>query len=423
MLLLSVQLPGGAGPGAPFFAALVSRNDHQFPLKGDHMNMWRLRVQLPSVLLWAALVLLTLVDSLCRADDGDTEILKPPCRGLMIRDCNGRPPMPFIDSVVVQVGWKDLERADQQFDGPGWSKIERIRQFGLKIRLRVLAGVHAPSFVKGIGGPGISDPEHGIDCSEGGIAIWNRWDQRGGCVSRFWLPEVLDQYEELMIEVARRYEAAPDICEVVNSGCMTLYAEPFYRAHVDTATNLRLFEAGLTFEKDREAHRRALLIHDRLFRCTRTALAINAWDMIDDSPSHQRASFEPTYELVTWARELMGERLVLQNNGTGLEAGWPENATPRTNHFCFLSSISGPRGFQTRTLSRLGGAQAGLGDTLERTLKMGGNFVELPSGFQHFDADWLEEFDRRLEAMPLDARGVEQLTPAKSPARPKQTHS
>lgn len=328
--------------------------------------------------------------------------------------------MAFLDSVVVQVGWKELETADQQFDGPGWNKIEQIRKLGLKIRLRLFAGVHAPSFVKRIGGPGVGDPEHNIDGSGGGVAIWNRWDQRGGCIPRFWLPEVLDQYEQLMTEVAKRYENAPEICEVVNSACMTLYAEPFYRAHGDAPSNLRLFQAGLTFEKDRQAHRRALLVHDRLFPQTRTSLAINAWDMIDDSPSHHQASFTPTYELIIWARERMGERLVLQNNGTGLEAGWPETATPRTNHFCFLNATPGPKGFQTRTLARLGGTQAGLGDTLGRALKMGANFAELPAGFQRFHAEWLKAWDEELEAMPFDAPGVKQLKPGKSPAQPKR---
>ena len=58
-----------------------------------------------------------------------------------------------------------LETADQQFDGPGWQKIDCIRQMELKIRLRILAGVYAPQFVKRMGGPGLSDPEHQIDCS------------------------------------------------------------------------------------------------------------------------------------------------------------------------------------------------------------------------------------------------------------------
>lgn len=327
--------------------------------------------------------------------------LKEPCRGLMTRDSLPPAEWTFIDSVVVQVSWKDLETEDQKFEGPGWAQIEAARRKGFKIRLRILCGIHAPAFVKALGGPGISDPEHGTDCSRGGVAVWNRHDERGGSIPRFWLPEVLDQYEALMTEVARRYEDAPEVREVVDSGCMTVYAEPFYRAHGDTGTNERLWRAGLTFEKDLAAHRRALDIHNRCFRKTRTSLAINAWDVIDESPGHYHSSFEPTYEFVDAARRLMGERLVLQNNGTGVDATVPPKATPHANHFAYLSQADGPKGFQTRTLARLGGDEADLFKTLDTALKMGANFVELPSGFQRFDRTRLQEYDTRLEQTPL----------------------
>jgi len=111
----------------------------------------------------------------------------------------------------------------------------------------------------------------------------------------------------------------------------------------------------------------------------------------------------------------MGERLVLQNNGTGVECGWSAGATVRTNHFCCLSSMAGPKGFQTRTLRRLGGTEDALCETLDRALQMGAQFVELPGGFARFDRDRLQEYDRRLEDMPLDAKGVEHLKPGKPP--------
>jgi hypothetical protein len=324
--------------------------------------------------------------------------LKPHCRGLMLRDFSGPATIPFVDHAVVQVKWKDLEAVDQKFDGPGWEQIERARKSGMKLRLRIFAGIHSPAFVIGMGGPGLSAPEHNIDCSKtGGIAVWNRHDQKGGRIPRFWLPEVLDQYEQLMTEVARRYDEAPEILEVVASGCMTVYAEPFYRAHGEAGTNRRLFEAGLTLEKDRAAHQRVIEIHHRLFQRTRTSLAVNAWDVIDDSPKHHHASFEPTHEFVTWARELMGEKLVLQNNGTGVEAN-PDRGTPHNNHFAFLKSVSGPKGFQTRTFARLGGTAEGVWQTLDTALRMKANFVELPSGFQRLDLERLKQYDQQLEA-------------------------
>ena len=134
--------------------------------------------------------------------------------------------------------------------------------------------------------------------------------------------------------------------------------------HADKGTNARLFRAGLTLAKDRAAHQRAIEIHDRLFKRTRTSLAINAWDVIDDSVSHYHSSFAPTYEFVSEARNRMGAKLVLQNNGTGVDAN-PDHGTPETSHFAYLASVAGPKGFQTRTLARLGGTEEGLFRTLD----------------------------------------------------------
>jgi len=345
---------------------------------------------------------LVLLAAVVRADYGANDALKPPCRGLMSRDVPAPPGMPFLDNVCVQVAWRDLESADGVFDGKGWDKIETARKANLKIRLRIFAGVHTPDFIKRLGGPALSDPDHGTDASKtGGIAMWNRHDNRGGTVPYWWTPQFLDRYECLMREVAKRYEDVPEIREVVDSACMTLYAEPFYRAHADAPTNERLFRAGLTFEKDRAAHERALRIHNDLFKHTRTSLAINAWDVIDDSPSHLTISFKPTYEFVTWARAFMGEKLVLQNNGMGVEAACRPGQSAQTNHFCFLSQAAGPKGFQTRTLARLGGTADDLFKTLDVALKFGANFVELPNGFRRFDKATLRDYDQKLEHTPM----------------------
>ncbi|MBI4979606.1 MAG: hypothetical protein HZC28_19160 [Spirochaetes bacterium] len=323
--------------------------------------------------------------------------IKPFCSGLITRD--GLPPasMPFIDSIVVMVNWNDLESFANQFSGKGWQEIEHARTLGKKIRLRVMAGVHAPYFVKAIGNVRTADLNRGVklNCVSSGVAVWNEHDKTGGFIPLFWRDDVLDRYEMLMKEIALRYEDAPEIVEVVDTACMTLYAEPFYRAHADRDSNKRLWDAGLTFEKDKAAHERAIRIHDKYFKKTRTSLAVNPWDIIDGSPTHHSNSFTPTYEFAQWARALMGERLVLQNNGTGVDAGC-RGGTPSSQHFCYLAWVKGPKGFQTRTAQRLGG-EAGLWKTIDTALGMGANFIELPQGFQQYSIERLKEYDRLLE--------------------------
>jgi len=336
----------------------------------------------------------------CREKCVDAEELKPACAGLMTSGWGGLPPpnLPFVDCAAVNVPWSALETADQEFDGPGWEKIETARQRGLRLRLRIFCGIHAPDFVKKLGGAALSDPEHGLDSSQtGGVAIWNEFSKRGGATACFWKREVLDQYEQLMAEVARRYDDAPEICEVVNSACMTVFAEPFYRAHRNAGSNLRLWQAGLNLERDREAHQRAMLIHDRLFRKTRTSLAVNPWDIIDDSPSHFRQSWDETRQFVEWARERMGKKLVLQNNGFWLDSQRALEQDPKTSHLAYLRECPGSKGFQPRLSPK---SDEEIFDLLDLALRFKANFMEFAS-FRSCDPERLRKIDQQLQSNPF----------------------
>jgi len=324
----------------------------------------------------------------------------------------------FIQSAVFKIDWSQIEKSDQQFD---WSRIDQAvanaRSRGAALRLRIMAGNAAPAFVKAIGGFKVSDPDHRIDCSAGGIAIYNKWDGVGGCTSAFWLPRVIDQYEQLMAAVAARYDGTPEIRDVVDSGCMTTYAEPFYRAHAEPASNARLWNAGLDFTKDKACHTRAVQIHAKYFVHTRTSLAINAWDVIDGSTDHWSPSTAPTLAFVDEvAIPTLGKRLVLQNNSLSESDGCPAGGTEATNYpYCQIAQYAGPKGFQTETFVRLGGTGSapaatfadsanGLYSALGHADQMGANFVEL-SGLGHdaliqLDAAKLHSYDSALRANP-----------------------
>jgi hypothetical protein len=323
--------------------------------------------------------------------------LKPACQGLMT---SGWGPLPgtdlnFIDSVAINVRWADLEPKDQQFDGPDWGKIEEARKHGYHIKLRVLCGIYSPDFVKKLGGVALSDAEHKLDAtSSGGVAIWNEFSKRGGTTVCFWKKEVLDQYEQLMTEVARRYEDAPEICEVVDSACMTVFAEPFYRAHHHAPSNARLREAGLSYETDLAAHQRALQIHEGLFRKTRTALAINAWDIVDDSPNHYHSSWPETMTLVEWARKLFGERLTLQNNGFWIDSERALTQAPETNQLAYIRAAAGFRGFQSRLNPQ---SEEQFSQLANLAVRFGINFMEL-GRYKNYNRDRLREVDAGLRA-------------------------
>jgi len=338
-----------------------------------------------------------------------TGTLKPSCMGLMTR--GGLPPagITFMDSIVIQVNWSDLESAAGTFTGSGWATIDAARGKGYKIRVRILAGVQAPKWLKQMGHAPVSGPDHNIDWSQsGGIAIWNPQDEAGGCSDFFWIPAVENQYDSLMQEVARRYEGASDIVEVVDSACMTTYAEPLYRAHGDVGTNTRLFQAGFNYNEDLACQQTSIQIHQKYFHTTRTSFAVNAWDVID-SQGNYSSFFSQTYAFAQWARGQMGQSLTFQNNGLRPDSSC--SGTPQSNTFCYLQSIAPPKGFQTATLDRLGGTLSGLLQTLDNALTFGAQFVEMPSGFQQFDAATLQQYNAKFEASKPNSRGLRPKRP------------
>lgn len=379
--------------------------------------------------------------------------LRPHARGVMSRTWSrwspGAGQQDFMTDNVVQVNWSALEASGEgtQPGGyfaagtMGWATIEQALASNQRVRLRIRAGIDAPAYAKRIGFDGVFDGGGTTgQCTDGGVYVYNAWDDRGGCVPKYWMPWFLGRYRELMTEVARRFGNHPNLVEVVNSACMTNYAEPFYRAHKDAASNGRLMDAGLTFGKDVFCHQQAVFIHAKLFPSIRTSLAVNPWDEVGREFNNQfRPSWERTHAFLegtgslslihdrdgyattrVWrgARHILGNRLVLQNNGLGEDEGCPSptSATAVTSHYCYLSHLAKttaqPIGFQTETMLRLRQAENNVGGpvrteeegvrmVLDRALSMSADSVELPSGFEDWVGtanDMLRSKDAALEA-------------------------
>jgi hypothetical protein len=333
--------------------------------------------------------------------------LKEPGRGIYLKDALPGGTLQFIDHVVVTGNWDEFEAGDQEFSGPGWARLDQmLSDDRLKVRLRVQAGVGSPSFVKRLGGPPVSGD--GVDCSsEGGVAIAKRATTTdglakaaaSGCVPYFWTKPVLDQYEQLMQEVARRYEANPRLLDVVDSACMTFFAEPFIRAGRSGSSNSRLFEAGLNRRTDEACQKRSLEIHDRAFPTTRVSLATHSvWQIVTDPDEARNGvtlSWEAQRSLLEELRERYGPKLVLQNNGLGGAEGCERADEPDGSHFCWLANAEPPKGFQTEGGSRLRSRGHTVLDAVEKAVEMGACFVE-HNRFED-DPEGARDYDKRLK--------------------------
>ena len=210
----------------------------------------------------------------------------------------------------------------------------------------------------------------------------------------FWERYGQEKYGELLAEIALHYDQTPageNLLDVTDSLCMTRYAEPFFRAHNESASNARLTSAGLTPDNDLACQRRALELHAGLLRRTRTTVAINPLDAMDASAANGvRPDWASVQALMDWAHSSvgLGDRLVLQS--TSLDA---RKGCPGAPHDCYLSTYPDSKGFQLETFYRqttlFPGAELDLQQSIANGMELGATFVEF-SGLSAADASRLD---------------------------------
>lgn len=270
---------------------------------------------------------------------------------------------------MIGGAWADFEPRPGVFKGPGWDRVTAAlrNQPDYKFRLRILAGLDAPDWVKRLDG--------------GCIHIEEPANQIPACVPRFWTNAYMQAYKGLMAEVARRYDREPRILDVVNSACTTTWAEPFIRTGWNRSANLALWHAGLNHETDRRCFERSMQVMDRRFQTTRISLATHlVWQIVvgPNSPSGMSPSWQKERALLNQLRSRYGPKLVVQNNGLGGNEGCRpgEPLQSASSMWCWLASAPPPKGFQSEGPINLKASGSTIVDTVRRAIDMGGCFVE-----------------------------------------------
>lgn len=344
--------------------------------------------------------------------------------GLMMRQGvpPGLPDESFITSSVAMVNWADIQ-PDNATDPAEWSTLDKeiaaLAKAGVSdVRLRIMAGGQAPTWVKRLGGPKsgyFNGVMTAIDCSRkgqgssyGGVAVQNSQGPTA-CVPFFWTDAYLDQYDALMNLLAARLasDSKYDIVStIVDSACMAVYAEVFYRGQDVGPTNETLYEAGLTHDADIACQKSAIKSHKNAFgTARRTSVAINDWDIVQGTAGsggeyrtkvwYDGGTTWATYEFAEWARAELtfaGQTLLeVQNNGlhsTG--ASCAKGDTGTASYWCYISQYPGRHGFQTQSYKAKplspSGASLTLLEDLDNGLALHAQYIELPSGMTA--ADW-----------------------------------
>ncbi|WP_182481107.1 beta-galactosidase [Nocardioides immobilis] len=210
-----------------------------------------------------------------QAHDGDhsadpATVLKPALRGLVVTQPRSLATVPYADFASLRLPWNSIETAPGVFN---FSSIDGVlaAHDDVQFRLRIMAGIHSPQWVKDVsGGCVLIEP--------------NSPNGNTGCAPRFWTDAFHGHYVNLMEAVAARYEDNPQVVEIANSECTTIYSEPFILG-ADTASIDRLWAANYTKAGHETCLRRSTSAMMDLFDTTRISIAGHTrWQYIVQAP-------------------------------------------------------------------------------------------------------------------------------------------
>jgi hypothetical protein len=299
--------------------------------------------------------------------------LKPQASGLYDRQRLADPAeRAAVNGFVVKVGWSALQLTGDGPVEPGNAidtALATVRELNatdptlrLRVKLRIYAGGASPDWAKNLDGPPmtICDPSFPSYCET---------------VPRFWTDRFRDAYQRLHDELAARYDAAPEVLEIVVDRCTTIYAEPYIRQGT-LAQNLGEYRrAGYTLPLDQRCHRQEIDAHG-VWETTRSSVAFNPYQRIDTAtePLRVKSDVDFARSMMHHCRQSLGARCVLGNNSIRDRSG----GAAYDALYAEIAALGPPVYFQTATMGRVGDLDA----TLGWAESQGAGMVELPLGYE-----------------------------------------
>ncbi|CAM1371773.1 beta-galactosidase [Tenacibaculum xiamenense] len=209
-------------------------------------------------------------------------------------------PVDNLDISIHQIRWSDLEPTRGNYDFSIIDDaLEHIQQVNpdYKYIIRMNCGVWSPEWLK----------------EEVGYVLWDfRRDTDNFKLPKFWEAPFLNNYNRLMRTLAERYDDNPMVAGVQANGIMTFHGEVMWnrlgRPEVSSNNKDVMYAAGFTPDRDIEAYKRMLRIHNNNWKKTRTLVALNPYKIDgNNSPTDE----ERTSELFAAARRILGVKGIL----------------------------------------------------------------------------------------------------------------
>jgi hypothetical protein len=288
----------------------------------------------------------------------------------------GPPPAQFrqqVKTFVVNVNWSDLQASPGSPISSN-NAIDRAiasaRQLGMTIKVRLLTGIHSPTWAKEIDGPAIT--------------IHAPVDNITGTIGRFWTDDFGRAYDDLVNKLAAEYDSVPEIREVTVSRCMTVYAEPFIRDAADPGSVQALLAAGFSVQAD-TACQREQIDANKAWITTRSGVAFSTYEHINpDGSAFKDEAF--TEQMMAYCRQTLGAGCVLENNGITANS-------PTSGVYQIMKQMGPPISFQAAGLAKV----KNLDQTVSLAVSIGATSVEVLPTMLHLLSD-LSTLDQDMSA-------------------------
>ncbi len=280
-----------------------------------------------------------------------------------------------VNAVAVAVDWSQLETSQGVYNTSVIdSALASAASKNLTVRLRVIAGTQAPTYVKAIGGAPIPFYDHQA--------------RESTTIGRFWRTDYQARWQALMTYLASKYDNNRLVREVNISGTGAISAEPMLTMGSDTlpgstiTNNDRLIAAGAT-----ETARRAALMADiafmqRIWAHTHTTLFCHPYVTLEPKA---KTNLDITKQIITAAYDSDPGATVFGHTGAASDTLQGLAHPTALNMYEFFIANHYP--FMAQTQAYSGGAKnEGVGDlsyVITWLAAHGAYSTELPSGWQY----------------------------------------
>ena len=317
--------------------------------------------------------------------------IKPAPAGLV---CFGFPPRGWdtvFNCMIHKLKWEELEPELGQYEA-GFRKLDemlkRAGDKGLFVHLLIVCGENSPAWLKQqVGTVTVFDA--------GGLA-YNPLAQGGRTCARWWDPAFGKAYSRMQQALAERYDAHPRLAAVGMNRCMSFWPEPFMRQLREAKNRQNLREAGYTATLDKAAQSETLRTHARCWTNTCSSIALNPYQELAGTGDSWKQNMEYTAAFIQEAVQLLGKRLILQNDSFVSERS--QLGEDYWRMYDLMKDSGAILGLQPRGTTRetIGDARK----LIEAAIRQGAAYLELVNIYEKSEIPKEEfaAFDKQLEA-------------------------